>query len=281
MSRMGIVAKAPAGAAARARGAGAPGAAAVRIEHVEKGFDVKAGRLEVLRDVDLSIDPGEFVCVVGGSGCGKSTLLRMLAGLERPDRGRVLVKGRELSGPSPAVGVVFQEPRLFGWETVRGNVAFGLPDDVRGAERERRVAAAIELVGLGGFEDALPKQLSGGMKQRVNIARSLIADPEVLLLDEPFGALDAFTRMSMQRELLRIWRQGGRTVVLVTHDIDEAVYLGTRVIVMSAKPGVVKNQYRIELSEPRDRTSPEFARYRAAIYGEFFEQERPEVEYVI
>ena len=266
---------------AAAGGGAASGDALLRIEHVGKTFALEGGELEVLRDVSLDIRRGEFVCVVGGSGCGKSTLLRIIAGLERPTHGRVTVAGAEVAGPRREVGVVFQEPRLFGWDTVEKNIGFGLPDNVPADERRRRVAELVKLTGLDGFAKALPKQLSGGMRQRVNIARSLISGPEVLLLDEPFGALDAFTRMTMQQEVLRIWKRDRTTVVLVTHDIDEAVFLATRVVVMSAKPGVVRRQIPIELPEPRERTDERFARYRNEIYEEFFHERRPEVEYVI
>ena len=264
---------APAGEKRAADGAATAGSAQagdalLRIEHVGKTFALEGGELEVLRDVNLDIRRGEFVCVVGGSGCGKSTLLRIVAGLERPTHGRVTVANAEVTGPRSEVGVVFQEPRLFGWDTVESNIGFGLPENVPADERRRRVAELIKLTGLDGFAKALPKQLSGGMRQRVNIARSLISGPEVLLLDEPFGALDSLTRYDMQDLLASLETGHGWGVLMVTHDIAEAVRLSDRVLVMS--DGVIAADIAIDRSSldaegrPADHTAVE-DRLRAAL----------------
>jgi sulfonate transport system ATP-binding protein len=233
-----------------------------------KTFATYQGQLAVLRDICLTIDPGEFVCVVGGSGCGKTTLLRILAGLETDYEGSVCLDGRRISGPGLNRGVVFQEHRLLPWLTVHDNIAFGLAR-LAPAERTRKVRRYLDLVGLKNFEREYPHQLSGGMSQRVAIARALAGCPEVLLLDEPFASLDALTRIRMQEELLRLWQAERTTVVLVTHDIEEAVYLADRVVVMSSQPGTIKNVLKIELSRPRERTDREFGRIRKAVLGDF------------
>ena len=239
------------------------------VENLRKTFTQGERRVPALARLNLSVRPGEFVVVVGASGCGKSTLLRIVAGLESGDEGSVSLGGEPIRGTSVERGVVFQEHRLFPWLTVEENVAFGL-SDLRPAERRRAVAEHIALVGLSGFERAYPHQLSGGMAQRVAIARALALHPRVLLLDEPFGALDFFTRMQMQDEALRIWQAERTTMILVTHDIDEAVFLGDRVVVLSERPGTVRRIVPIGLERPRDRTSPEFGRLRTSIYREFF-----------
>jgi sulfonate transport system ATP-binding protein len=230
---------------------------------------VEGQTIEALRDVDLDVGPGEVVAVVGASGCGKSTLLRIVAGLERRHEGTAEVAGVPVIGPGPDRGVVFQEHRLLPWLTVEENVAFAVPH-LEAEARRRTVAEHLELVGLTGFERCRPAQLSGGMAQRVAIARALAARPGVLLLDEPFGALDALTRMQMQDELLRIWQAERTTLVLVTHDIDEAVFLGDRVVVMGFRPGTVRRVFPVELPRPRDRTSWEFTTLRRAIHEQFF-----------
>jgi NitT/TauT family transport system ATP-binding protein len=215
----------------------------IRFDNVTRTFTLRADRggppvLAALGGVDLDVRDGEFVCIVGPSGCGKSTLLDLLAGLTRPTTGRVLIDGREITGPGLDRGVVFQQYALLPWRTALGNVEFGLEaKGVARAERPERAREYLELVGLHGFEDRYPHELSGGMKQRVAIARSLAFDPDVLLMDEPFAALDAQTRETMQSELLRIWKRTGKTIVFVTHGIDEAVYLSQRVAVLSARPG--------------------------------------------
>jgi sulfonate transport system ATP-binding protein len=245
---------------------------AIRLRRLSKSYAGAAqqGSLTALEDVDLEVAPGELLALVGASGCGKSTLLRLIAGLEREHLGSVEVDGAPVDGPGPGRGVVFQEHRLLPWLTVEENVAFAVPHLTPEARR-RTVAEHLELVGLTAFARALPAQLSGGMAQRVAIARALAPRPGVLLLDEPFGALDAFTRMQLQEELLRIWQVEHTTMVLVTHDIDEALFLGQRVVVLSSRPGTVRRVLPVELPRPRDRTSWEFAQLRKAVHREFFQ----------
>ncbi len=245
------------------------------IERLHKRYRVRAGEVSALQDINLSIEEGEFISIVGSSGCGKSTLLRIIAGLENGYEGSVSLGDRPISGPGLDRGMVFQEHRLLPWMTVEENVAFGLKGDVSG-ENERLVREHLELVGLSGFAGAHPHQLSGGMAQRVSIARAIVNQPRLLLLDEPFGSLDAFTKIQMQQEILRIWEVERTTMVLVTHDIDEAIYLGDRVVVMSSRPGTVKKILPVLLPRPRDRSSYEFVQLRKEIYAEFFaEAEKP------
>ncbi|HYS67046.1 MAG TPA: ABC transporter ATP-binding protein [Paraburkholderia sp.] len=220
----------------------------IRLEGVAKSF----GALQVLKEVDLDVAKGEFLVLLGASGCGKSTMLNMISGFEPPTQGRVLVNGRVVKDVEPACGMVFQQYALFPWKTVSENVAFGLK--MRGVGKtERREAARryIEAVGLKGFEDSYPGALSGGMKQRVSIARVLANDPDVMLLDEPFAALDAMTRQVLQEQLLSIYEKSGKTIVFITHSIDEALMLSTRMIVMGAKPGRIVQDIRNDLPLPR------------------------------
>ncbi|PSL44617.1 NitT/TauT family transport system ATP-binding protein [Saccharothrix carnea] len=224
-----------------------------------------------VRGVDLDVERGEFLVLVGPSGCGKSTLLDLLGGLTEPSEGQVLLDGAPITGPGLDRGVVFQQYALLPWRTAQGNVEFGLEAaGVPRRERPDKARGFLDLVGLSGFEDRHPHQLSGGMRQRVAIARSLAYDPTVLLMDEPFAALDAQTRESLQDELLRIWRRTGKTVVFITHSIDEAVYLGQRVAVLTSRPGRVKEVVPIGLGDRTEqadlRSSPEFARYRHRIW---------------
>ncbi len=220
-----------------------------------------------LSNVDLEVGPGEIVAVVGASGCGKSTLLRIVAGLEEASRGAVAVAGRPVAGPSRAVGIVFQEPRLMPWLTARDNVAFGLHRLPR-AERDALATAALARVHLDGFADALPKQLSGGMAQRAALARALVGRPPVLLLDEPFSALDALTRQALQDELLALWAEDRPTMLLVTHDLDEALALADRVVVLGGRPGRVRREVVVGLPRPRRRTGTEFQRLKELLLGE-------------
>ena len=238
----------------------------LQIGHVSKTFRVDGRALEALDDIDLAIAPGEFVTIVGASGCGKSTLLRIIAGLETVFRGEILHDGRPVTGPSLARGIVFQEPRLFPWLTVEQNVALGLENAPLDTAGKRRVTAEhIALVGLSGFEKAYPRQLSGGMAQRVAIARSLVNRPGILLLDEPFGALDALTRAHLQTELQRIWKHERITAMLVTHDVDEAVLLGDRVVVMAPRPGRIAQIFAVAVPRPRDRKDDALLRLRNAV----------------
>ncbi|SEN79119.1 NitT/TauT family transport system ATP-binding protein [Actinacidiphila rubida] len=234
-------------------------------------FPVRGGHFTAVDRVSLDVGEREFVTVVGPSGCGKSTLLNMAAGLVTPTSGEVVVDGRRVTGPGPDRGVIFQQYALFPWLTVRRNVEFGLRvAGVGAAERRRRADEAIALVGLGDFADALPKTLSGGMKQRCAIARAYAVDPDVLLMDEPFGALDSLTRVQLQEQLLDTWSRQTRTVVFVTHDVEEAVYLAGRVVVMAARPGRVHRIVDVPLPYPRTeetRLSPEFAALRNEVWS--------------
>ncbi len=250
-------------------------AATLEIAHLSKQYQVKGAALPVLDNISLSIKPGEFVSIVGSSGCGKSTLLRLIIGLENDYQGDILLDGNRIVGTSLERGIVFQEHRLFPWLTVEQNVSLGLLN-AAGSEQEKRrsVREHIELVGLKGFETAYPHQLSGGMSQRVAIARALVNRPEVLLLDEPFGALDAITRNHLQQELQRIWEQEGITMILVTHDVEEAVYLGDRVVVMQPRPGRIKRIVDVSLARPRNRTSHEFAAIKEDVLDEFSDKPR-------
>lgn len=250
------------------------------IDHLNKYFNQDGTKLEVLKDINLTIQEGEFLCIVGASGCGKSTLLRAIAGLDPVHEGTVSMEGEVVTAPDKKRGIVFQEHRLFPWMTVKENVSYVL-NGIPKSEREKLVTEHIRLVGLEGFEKSYPNQLSGGMAQRAGIARALANRPRLLLLDEPFGALDAFTKIQMQQEVKRIHKQEQTTMILVTHDIDEAVYLADRIVVMSARPGQIKNIVRVQLSEQRDRNDDEFIKIRKKIYDEFFERKKLEPEYII
>ncbi|HTW26802.1 MAG TPA: ABC transporter ATP-binding protein [Acetobacteraceae bacterium] len=250
-----ITARPPAAEGARQAG--------IAVARLGKSFAIAGRTVEALRDVSLTVRPGEFVAIVGASGCGKSTLLRVILGLESADRGEVLVDGRPVRGPGLDRGIVFQDHRLLPWLTAEGNVMAAL-QSARMSRSARREAARAQLalVGLAGFADAYPAQLSGGMAQRVAIARALVARPRILLLDEPLGALDALTRLRLQDELRRLTRQEGMMAILVTHDVDEAVYLGDRVVVMHPSPGRVVATLPVTLGPARDRSAPGFIRLR-------------------
>ena len=255
--------------------------AKIEINHVGKSFQLKKETVEVLKDITLSIKKGEFITIVGASGCGKSTLTRLLAGLDYPTAGEVLVDGKRVEKPSVKTGIIFQEARLFPWLTVEKNIEFGIHEKLPAEEKKRKVSEIIEAIGLKGFKDALPSQLSGGMQQRVNIGRALINEPDILLLDEPFGALDALTRINMQTEVLKIWEKNKTTMLLITHDIDEAIFLSDRIIILSDKPGVISREIEVPMSKPRDRSSSDFIDIRRKIYGEFFENSDINIEYYI
>ena len=243
--------------------------ASLRVRHVTKEFlspdgGITPGAL-ALDDVSLSIAAGELVSIVGPSGCGKSTLLRMLAGLTSPTMGELAIGAEPITAPSAERGLVFQDPNLFPWLTVRRNIEVGLV--ARGVLREKRgeVDEFMRLVGLETFANSFPHHLSGGMAQRVSLARALINHPKVLLLDEPLGALDAFTRMRMQDEVLRLWRARGTTMLFVTHDIDEAIYMSDRIVIMTQRPGKIEQIIPVDVERPRDRSSPDFLRLRGDI----------------
>jgi ABC-type nitrate/sulfonate/bicarbonate transport system ATPase subunit len=242
---------------------------ALKLEHLDKTFEVDGKPLEVLIDINLEVRMGEFVCLVGASGCGKSTILRLVGGLERPTSGRVLLDGKPVTGPGLERGFVFQEHRLFPWLNVEQNILLGLDTlKLPRAEKARKVSEHIELVGLKGFEKAYPGQLSGGMAQRAAIARGLVAKPAILLLDEPLGALDALTRTYLQEELLRIWRQEAITTVMVTHDVEEALYLADRVVVLDRRPGRIRRIVDVDIARPRRRGDPAFGALKEAVLGE-------------
>lgn len=235
----------------------------LQVRHLNKIFeDTKGGEVVALRDVSLEVRESEFVMIVGPSGCGKTTLINVIGGLETASSGEVLLEGRPVKGPGADRGMVFQGYSLFPWLTVQKNVEFGLKmKKVSTAQRAEKAKEYIDLVGLAGFENALPRQLSGGMKQRVAIARTLANEPEVLLMDEPFGALDAQTRVVMQELLAKISRTTGTTILFITHDIDEAVLLGQRIYVMSRRPGTVREVVEVNIPGERDHNSlvlPEF-----------------------
>ncbi len=227
---------------------------------VGKTYQGRTGAVEALRGISVGCDEGEFVCLLGLSGCGKSTLLQMIAGLEAPTTGQIVVAGRELDGPSPATSIVFQDHGLFPWMTVQQNVEFNMKArGVAKAERLARAAEMLEVTGLSGFVSRYPHELSGGMRQRVGIARALTTRPRALLMDEPFGALDAQTRGHLQNELLDIWARERTTVLFVTHSIDEAVYLADRILVFTPRPGQLAATVPVDLPRPRDPRSDAFA----------------------
>ncbi|MFF2479980.1 ABC transporter ATP-binding protein [Paenibacillus sp. NPDC058071] len=251
----------------------------LRITDVNKVYQSDGKHVHALSHFNLELRPHEFVAIIGPSGCGKSTLLKIVAGLDSQYEGEVAIDDRKISKPGIDRGFIFQEHRLMPWLTVEKNIAADL--SLRDPKVRKKVDDAIALVKLQGFEKAFPKQLSGGMAQRVAIARALIRDPKVLLLDEPFGALDAFTRNHMQEALLDIWRTNRTTMLLVTHDIDEAIFLADRIIVMKARPGEIKEIIPIELSHPRTRVSSSFLEYRKQVLQALNEFDHAEQSYSI
>lgn len=238
----------------------------IEISNVNKQFTNPQGEtITALHNICLQIQPGSFTSLIGPSGCGKSTLLRLIAGLIHADSGSLTLDGEEITSPGSDRGFMFQEHTLFPWMSIYENIAFGLK--ARGIYREsaERVDDFIELVGLKGFEKYYPHQLSGGMCQRASLARALVGHPKVLLLDEPLGALDAFTRMNMQDEILRIWKEQNMTMIMVTHDVDEAVYLSDKIVVMTPRPGKITEIVDVELTHPRARSSEDFLRYHGEV----------------
>jgi NitT/TauT family transport system ATP-binding protein len=241
--------------------------AALDVEHVSHAFDIDGSALPVLDDVNFSVRPGEFIALLGPSGCGKSTLLRLVAGLEAPRSGVLREDGGPVTGPFPSRVVVFQDPTLFPWRTVWNNVALGLEAQGILKSQRHRVDAAIDLVGLSQFRNAYPHQLSGGMAQRVALARALVNDPKILILDEPLGKLDSLTRITMQAELVSLWQRKGFTTLLVTHDVEEALFLANRVIVFSDRPARITADIAVDRPYPRHRGDPKLAELRRNILG--------------
>ncbi|HJQ38765.1 MAG TPA: ABC transporter ATP-binding protein [Thermoanaerobaculia bacterium] len=235
----------------------------VHVDHVSMRF----ANVHVLEDIELDVAAGEFVCILGPSGCGKSTLLNIIAGFLKPTAGSVAIDGEAVDGPDARRIFVFQERGVFPWLTVEGNIGFGLFRQTESEKRER-IKHYVQLVGLKGFEQAYPRELSGGMKQRLEVARALAVNPDVLYLDEPFGALDSITRLQMRRELLRIWQAERKTILFVTHDIEESVQLADRVVVLSARPGRVQRVVNVDIPHPRDLSDPRYIALRDQIFAE-------------
>ncbi|ALG75402.1 sulfonate ABC transporter ATP-binding protein [Azospirillum thiophilum] len=247
----------------------------IRIRGVEKTFAVGTQKIVALQDIDLDIRKGEFVCLLGPSGCGKSTLLNAVAGFQPPTKGTVAVDGRTITEPGPDRGMVFQEYALFPWMTVAQNVAFGL--EIKGMSKPEiagTVERLLEKLHLQDFRNRFPKDLSGGMRQRVAIARVLALDSPILLMDEPFGALDALTRRTLQDELLRIWEEVGKTILFVTHSIEESIYLADRIVVMTYRPGTVKRDVLVDMPRPRDGSAPEFNRLKRELSQMVMEEQQ-------
>lgn len=254
----------------------------LKMEHVGRTYQDEEKETEVLQSVDFSVKQGEFISIIGASGCGKTTLLRLIAGLDRPQKGRILLDGEEITKPSPKAGYIFQQGNLFQWLTVRQNIGFGLKAQHQYKEKKEKIDEYIEMVGLKGFEDVYPHQISGGMAQRVSIARSLICNPEILLLDEPMGALDSFTRADIQDKLLELKRENDITMILVTHDIDEAVYLSDRIVIMTPHPGKISEVVEVDLPKPRHRGSESFFELRRKFLERFeMATAQPQPEYII
>jgi NitT/TauT family transport system ATP-binding protein len=252
----------------------------IEFKHVSKTYSSENGlsRLLALSNVTFSAEPQELVCLLGPSGCGKSTLLKMAAGLESAENGSVTIDGEPVKSPRTGTGLVFQDYALYPWLTVEQNISFGL--ELRGDDRlaiHQGVTRFVELVGLRGFEKAFPKRLSGGMKQRVALARVLVMSPRILLMDEPFGALDSFTRMEMQAELVNLWQRQPSAVLFVTHDVEEAVYLADRIVVMTPRPGQIKTIKSVALSRPRQRTDRNFTDIRNYVLEQYERSHSPAV----
>jgi sulfonate transport system ATP-binding protein len=252
----------------------------LEIKQISKKFQVGKEEIQILKNINLEISSNEFVSIVGHSGCGKSTLLKMIAGLVEGYEGEILLDGEKIGKPDRRRGLLFQNHRLLPWLTVEQNIGLGL-DHMEQEEKREKIREQLSLVQLEGFEKAYPNQLSGGMAHRVAIARSLVTEPEILLMDEPFGALDALTRITMQQELLSIWEKKKNTMILVTHDIDEAVFLGGTIIIMSQRPGTIADVIHSELPRNRDRNSPEFQEVKRRIYRHFFKDLKMDIEYYI
>jgi NitT/TauT family transport system ATP-binding protein len=251
----------------------------ISVRHLTKVYGQSSAPTTAFTDVTLSIAEGEFICILGPSGCGKSTFLLCVAGLEQATSGEILIDGKPAKGPGPDRGIVFQEYALFPWRTVRGNVNYGLETAGLPKDEQRRIASHfIRMVGLENFENRYPFQLSGGMKQRVAIARALAVDPGVLLMDEPFGALDAMTRASLQNETVRVWQSTRKTVLFVTHSVSEAILLADRVFLFSGRPGHIRAEIEVKLPRPRDVKSRKFVEIQSRIEALVHEEHPPQFE---
>ncbi|WP_020071994.1 ABC transporter ATP-binding protein [Faecalispora sporosphaeroides] len=255
----------------------------LKIESVNRTYlDTDENSVEALRDIHLSVRRGEFISIIGPSGCGKTTLLRLIAGLDFPESGKITLKGEPITDPSPDRGYVFQQGSLFPWLTISQNIASGLKARNTYQACKGEVPQFIKLIGLNGFEKAYPHQISGGMAQRVAIARALINHPTVLLLDEPMGALDAFTRADLQDKLLELWKNNETTMILVTHDVDEALYFSDRIVIMTPRPGKISEILEVPLRRPRPRNSHDFAAMRGSILEKLhLASAAPQPEYTI
>lgn len=237
----------------------------LEIKNVTQIFGDSENKVVALNDFSLDVEPGSFISFIGPSGCGKSTLLRIVSALDKPTSGKIILDGQEITKPGKDIGMAFQQSNLFPWLTIEENIAFGLKARKEYKDHKEEVKDFIDVVGLKGFEKSFPYQVSGGMAQRASLARSLVGHPKVLLLDEPLGALDAFTRMTMQDEILRLWEKYKMTVLMVTHDVDEAIYLSDKVVVMSPRPAKVEKIIEINKSRPRARSQDDFLLYRSEI----------------
>lgn len=240
----------------------------LEVKNLHKKYRGRNEDLAVLNDINLTVQPGEFISIIGSSGCGKTTFLRLVVGLEKGYEGEILLDGKRLNGPSLNRGVVFQDHRLLPWLSIEKNVGLGLKHP-KSDESRKTIQDHLELVGLKGFEKHFPHQLSGGMSQRAAIARALVNRPEILLLDEPLGALDALTRMYMHQELERIWKKEEITMIMITHDVDEAIVLSDKIVVMSSRPGTIKKIIPVPLARPRDRASYDFIKIKEEVLEEF------------
>ncbi|MDR2768197.1 MAG: ABC transporter ATP-binding protein [Treponema sp.] len=255
----------------------------IDIQKVDRVYhDSQFNPVEALKEVSLQIQKGEFISLIGPSGCGKTTLLRLIAGLDKPQAGSLSIDGEEISAPSPERGYIFQQPTLYPWATVYENVAIGLKARKVYREKKYLIQNYLDMIGLSGFEKAFPHEISGGMAQRVAIIRALINEPKVLLLDEPLGSLDAFKRIELQNQLIDVWKKTGATMAMVTHDVDEAIYLSTRVAVMTARPGRIATIFDVQLGGERNRNNDDFIALRKKILEELhLGISRPQPEYAI
>lgn len=254
----------------------------ITVKDVNKYYPTDNGKRQVLKDVSLDIEKGEFICLLGASGCGKTTLLNLVAGFEKPDSGEILIDGNKVTGPQKKYITIFQNYGLLPWRTVEKNVLLGLEDEKNPVkEQKERADKYLRMVGLGQYKKYRPGQLSGGMQQRVAIARALCVEPEIIFMDEPFGALDAITRMKLQDDILKLSREGNRTVIFVTHDIEEAVFLADRIVILEPNPGRIKQIIKVDIGTHRDRTRDDFLAVRDKVMT-CFEEKQPDVtEYYI